>query len=299
MNLRMESKNPYEEFVESFSSTMRKGLDLPLGNIAPPSDYTVKSNAPKVVILSPHPDDECVMGALALRLKRETGSAVVNIPITFGSNPARKVQRKEELANACKWIGFEIHDLEDGGLEKITPEARLQDTKHWEQAVSKLTRAIEQIEPDILFFPNATDWNRTHLGVHLLTHDSLNQIGSASITLIETEFWGQIKEPNLLVESSFEEVGDLVAALSHHKGEVRRNPFHLHLPSWMQDNVRRGAEVVGGQGGNAPDFDFATLYRVSRMEKGKIYLPWEGGRLLSKTKPGESTILDKLSSTTA
>ena len=290
----MDSKNPYEEFVESFSSTMQKGLDLPLGNIAPPADYTVKSHAPKVAILSPHPDDECVMGALALRLKRETGSAVVNIPVTFGSNPARKVERKEELANACKWIGFEIHDLEDGGLEKITPEARLQDTKHWEQAVSKLTRAIEQIEPDILFFPNATDWNRTHLGVHLLTHDSLNQIGSASMTLIETEFWGQIKEPNLLVESSTEEVGDLVAALSHHKGEVRRNPFHLRLPSWMQDNVRRGAEVVGGQGGNAPDFDFATLYRVSRMEKGKIYLPWEGGRLLSKTKPGESTILDKL-----
>ena len=290
----MDSKNPYKEFVESFSSTMRKGLDLPLGNIPPAPDSTVKSHAPKVAILSPHPDDECVMGALALRLKRESGSAVVNIPVTFGSNPARKVERQEELANACKWIGFEIHDLEDGGLEKITPETRLQDANYWEQAVLKLTRAIEQIEPDILFFPNAKDWNRTHLGVHLLTHDSLNQIGSISMTLIETEFWGQIKEPNLLVESSTDEVGDLVAALSHHKGEVRRNPFHLHLPSWMQDNVRRGAEVVGGQGGNAPDFDFATLYRVSRMEKGKIYLPWEGGRLLAKSKTGESTILDKL-----
>ena len=290
----MDSKNPYEEFVESFSSNMRKGLDLPLGNIPPPPDYTVKSHAPKVAILSPHPDDECVMGALALRLMRETGSKVVNIPVTFGSNHTRKAERKEELANACKWIGFEIHNLEDGGLEKITPEARSQDTKHWEQAVSNLTRTIEQIEPDILFFPNATDWNRTHLGVHLLTHDSLNQIESASMTLIETEFWGQIKEPNLLVESSTEEVSDLVAALSHHKGEVRRNPFHLYLPSWMKDNVRRGAEVVGGQGENAPDFEFATLYRVSRMEKGKIYLPWEGGRLLSKTRPGESGILDKL-----
>ena len=290
----MDMKNPYEEFVESFSSTIQKGLDLPLGNIPPPTDYTVKSHAPKVAILSPHPDDECVMGALALRLKRETGSAVVNIPVTFGSNPARKSERQEELSNACKWIGFEIHDLEDGGLEKITPEARSQDTKHWEQAVSKLIRAIEQIEPDIIFFPNATDWNRTHLGVHLLTNDSLNRIGSASMTLIETEFWGQIKEPNLLVESSSEEVGDLVAALSHHKGEVRRNPFHLRLPAWMQDNVRRGAEVVGGQGGNAPDFDFATLYRVSRMDKGNIYLPWEGGRLLAKSRTGESAILDKL-----
>ena len=97
-----------------------------------------------------------------------------------------------------------------------------------------------------------------------------------------------------MVENSQEEVADLVAALSHHKGEVTRNPFHLHLPAWMQDNVRRGAEVVGGQGGKAPDFDFATLYRVSRMENGKIYLPWEDGRLLPKSRIGESAILDKL-----
>lgn len=290
----MDTKNPYYEYVESFSSMIQKGINLPLGAIEPPPDYTVNPEAPKVAILSPHPDDECVMGALALRLKRETGSEIVNIPITFGSNPTRKEERKEELSKACKWIGFEIHNLKDGGLEKITPEARSQDSKHWEQAVSQLSRVIEQVGPDILFFPNATDWNRTHLGVHLLAHDSLNQIESATMTLIETEFWGQIKEPNLMVESSDEEVGDLVTALSHHKGEVTRNPFHLRLPSWMQDNVRRGAEVVGGQGGNAPDFNFATLYRVSRMDKGKIYLPWEGGRLLAKTKPGESAILDKL-----
>ena len=49
-----------------------------------------------------------------------------------------------------------------------------------------------------------------------------------------------------------------------------------------------------GQGGNAPEFDFATLYRVSRMEKGKIYLPWKGGRLLGKAKLGERGILEVL-----
>ena len=52
------------------------------------------------------------------------------------------------------------------------------------------------------------------------------------------------------------------------------------MPSWMQDNVRRGAEVIGGQGENAPNFDFATLYRVNRWAKGKIIPAWEGGRML-------------------
>ena len=56
-------------------------------------------------------------------------------------------------------------------------------------------------------------------------------------------------EPNLLVESGVEDVADLVAALACHVGEVRRNPYHARLPAWMMDNVRRGAELVGGRAG--------------------------------------------------
>ena len=79
-----------------------------------------------------------------------------------------------------------------------------------------------------------------------------------------------MRAPNLLVESSAEDVADLVAAVSCYAGEVQRNPFHLRLPPWMQDNVRRGGEVVGGQGGPAPAFDFATLYRLGRWQNGHL-----------------------------
>ena len=117
----MDTKNPYYEYVESFSSMIQKGMNLPLGEIAAPPDYVVNPQAPKVAILSPHPDDECVMGPLALRLKRETGSEIVNIPITFGSNHTRREERKEELSKACKWIGFEIHNLRWKGLRVTSP----------------------------------------------------------------------------------------------------------------------------------------------------------------------------------
>ena len=49
-----------------------------------------------------------------------------------------------------------------------------------------------------------------------------------------------------------------------HVGEVRRNPYHLTLPAWMMDNVRRGGEWVGGQGQAAPEFLFGTLYRLRK-----------------------------------
>jgi N-acetylglucosamine malate deacetylase 1 len=99
--------------------------------------------------------------------------------------------------------------------------------------------------------------------------------------IVETEFWGQMASPNLMVESSVADVADLLAALSFHVGEVRRNPYHLRLPAWLQDNVRRGAELVGGQGGAAPDFNFATLYRLRRWKNGRAENIFPGGRQIS------------------
>src|SRR4029077_14875344 len=88
--------------------------------------------------------------------------------------------------------------------------------------------------------------------------------------VMETEFWGAMAAPNLMVESSTDDVAQLMAALSFHVGEVRRNPYHLRLPAWLMDNVRRGGELVGGQGGAAPDFQFATLYRLRRWTAGLL-----------------------------
>jgi N-acetylglucosamine malate deacetylase 1 len=97
---------------------------------------------------------------------------------------------------------------------------------------------------------------------------------------VETEFWGSMPAPNLMVELDATLVTQLVTALTYHVGEVRRNPYHLSLPAWLVDNVRRGAELVGGQGGASPEFTFATLYRVRRWERGGWDSFWEGGRYL-------------------
>ncbi|MFX8262361.1 hypothetical protein ABTL46_21145, partial [Acinetobacter baumannii] len=63
---------------------------------------------------------------------------------------------------------------------------------------------------------------------------------------------------------------DLVTALSFHVGEVARNPYHLSLPAWMIDNVRRGGELINKQGRAVPDYSFATLYRVRRWQNGEL-----------------------------
>jgi len=79
-----------------------------------------------------------------------------------------------------------------------------------------------------------------------------------------------MQSPNLMVEYSATDLADLVAATSFHVGEVKRNPYHLLLPAWMQDNVRRGAELVGGQGGAAPTFMFAQLFRAQKWDGAEL-----------------------------
>ena len=106
--------------------------------------------------------------------------------------------------------------------------------------------------------------------------------------VVETEFWGAMATPNLMVESSVDDLADMMTALSFHVGEVQRNPYHLLVPAWMQDNVRRGGELVGGQGGAAPDFTFCTLYRLRRWSNGRLQATYAGGRLARRRERGDA-----------
>jgi len=275
--------NPYFDYAQSVQSLLKKGENLPYGNFPAPPRSALDKNAPVALILSPHPDDECIIGGLPLRLLKEGGLRIVNVAITQGSNPARKQERLQELQGACGWIGFELEQTGPDGLERIRPETPLEDPAHWSGAVSTLSKIFQKYKPATIFLPHAKDWNQTHLGTHLLALDALERANDLCPILIETEYWGQMPEPNLMVENTIEEVAELLGALSHHQGELERNPFHLRLPAWMQDNVRRGAEVVGGQGGSAPDFAFATLYRVSRWVDQQLVPAWSGGKMLASS----------------
>jgi LmbE family N-acetylglucosaminyl deacetylase len=271
--------NPYQQFVSALVQLATGGKSLPLGGIPPRPAQPPRLDAPVALIFSPHPDDECIIGGLALRLMREKHFRIVNVAVTLGSNKERREARLTELKNACHWIGFELAET---GLENITPTERTRDPDVWMTAVMTISRLLAKFQPAVIFFPHELDWNITHLGTHLLIKDALKTLPpSFSTVLIETEFWGQMPSPNLMVELSATDVADLLAALSFHVGEVQRNPYHLRMPAWLQDNVRRGAELVGGQGGKAPDFVFATLYRVHKWEKGGMKQTFSGGKIIS------------------
>jgi LmbE family N-acetylglucosaminyl deacetylase len=254
--------NPYLDFVQGIETGFWQAKDLSASGKAP----LTESNS-KVLLFSPHPDDECITGLLPLRLMRETGRQIINIPVTFGSNVQRQAARATELENACGYLGWHIYRNKDN-LQSLDVE----DVAH----------ILTTLQPEIIFVPHPGDRNKRHISTHFLIVDALAKMNPVfSCHVVETEFWGAMMEPNLMVEGDVQSVADLVAATSLHSGEVNRNPYHLMLPAWMQDNVRRGSELVSAQGDAAPDFGFATLYRLHKWQNGGLKEGLTGGKILS------------------
>ena len=262
--------NPYEIFVKKLAGAMADAKSAPLGGFPDYPAVPRQAGAPTALIFSPHPDDEVIIGGWPLRLLRQKGWRVVNVAVTQGSSKERQQPRWEELANCCRCIGFDLRATSPTGLEGINLKTRSGAPDRWKAAVGVIADILADYQPRAIFFPHAADWNSTHIGTHHVVADALTTLPSSfACAAIETEFWGENPSPNILVESSADDLAAMITALTWHVDEARRNPYHLTLPAWMMNNVRRGGEWVGGQGKAAPNFLFGTLYRLRR---------WAGGR---------------------
>jgi len=280
--------NPYAKFIADLAKLVRQARTLPLGGLALLPRPSGEPGAPKALMFSPHPDDEVIVGALPLRLLRELHWNVSSVAVTLGSSKTRQAERFEELRACCDYIGFEVIKTGENGLEGVSSQARDANPAAWSRSVARVAEILADLKPRAVFFPHDNDWNSTHIGTHHLVTDALRMLGGGfSCVTVETEFWGAMDQPNLMVESSEQDVADLVSALSFHAGEVRRNPYHVLLPGWLMDNVRRGAERVAGQGESAPDFLFGTLYRLRRWTGTTFEAAWRGGKILGRAEsPG-------------
>jgi LmbE family N-acetylglucosaminyl deacetylase len=273
--------NPYHQFVSEHARLAREGKDYALGKYPRCPRPQVAADAPTVLIFSPHPDDEVIIGALPLRLLRKSRWNVLNVAVTLGSRKDRRAERLAELKACCDCIGFGLIQTASEGLEQVNVGIRGQDPSLWAQSVKVIADILVRQQPRVIFLPHESDWNSTHIGCHFLVMDALVSLPpDFDCFIVETEYWRAMESPNLMAEVSLQELADLMTALSFHVGEVKRNPYHLALPAWMEDNVRRGGELIAGQGRAAPDFTFATLYRVSRWSGGNLRTASEGGRFL-------------------
>ena len=255
----------------------------PLTTFFRPSYLTSKNAVPiTIMILSPHPDDECITGSLALRLLHENNAHIINVAVTLGSNKERQDERKKELLEACELLEIENLILNE----------------NWNKKKKELKSLIQKYQPDLIIAPHLKDLHPTHVKTGKLCKEVLTSLKKQSVLVAWSEFWGQMARPNLLVEVPQEIIQLQMMALEKHAGEISRNPYHLRLPAWMMDNVRRGVELIKGAEKNASLIAFGVLYQLQICKDGKFSTPKLSHHILfSETDLGQmfKLILDEAS----
>ena len=68
--------HPYNPFITEFVRLLDETRSIPLGGLPPAPAPRLPDNAPRTLVFAPHPDDECIIGALPLRLRRELSHRV-------------------------------------------------------------------------------------------------------------------------------------------------------------------------------------------------------------------------------
>ena len=268
-----ESSLSSEEIVAAYLRLLRSPIVAPALSAIPLSTTLPLHDAsrPCALLLSPHPDDECLTGLLPLRLLREQNWQIINIAMTLGSSLVRRAGRKHELAKACAILGFACALPEEDGFSNVNEATREGNPAFWGQMVSRLRAMIAQIQPQLIIMPHAADYNTTHMGTHGLGFDAMARLGREFTCAVAlTEYWQPMDEPNAMIGASEKDAAALLLALSCHAGEVARNPFDRHFPAHLIDNVRRGSERIRGQGAAGARMDFASLYKLGIWLNGKF-----------------------------
>lgn len=255
----------YIDFVRGYTELLNAAKNIPLGTYSPVTWPHIDPELPTAVIFSPHPDDEILAGApLALRFRKE-GCRVINVAMTLGRVHQRE-RRRAELEGACKHIGFELASFGTWGFESVSE--LLRGRPEWGAHVKSISRFLQDEFPRVIIVHHARDWHPDHQGTALMVRDAIADARWTGF-LFEAEYWREMEGPNMMLEVDPVDLSLMLEALSFHKGELERNPYHLRWPALLSNNVRR-SEIILGRGTAAPAFDFATLYRRNFCSFGAI-----------------------------
>src|SRR5215470_7985792 len=161
-------------FVESLVSAFKCASGLPLG----PEKYSISAAKSErhgrrrvVLICSPLPDDEALVGGFALRALQESNARVVNCAITLGANRKRKQERLRELRASCAVLGVELKIAGRPrilGLENVGPQVAKSDPQRWRLNHALVKSVFEYARPDVVLMPHAGDFHGTHKATHQL-----------------------------------------------------------------------------------------------------------------------------------
>ena len=175
----------------------------------------------RVLVLSPHPDDDAIGCGGTLRQHIVNGDPVKLIVLTSGEAGGHGFQsvaetaklREAETLAACKVTGIE--DIEFWR----EPDGKLQAT---EPLVIRLQKTIENWQPRFIYAPHPTEMHVDHQAATRLLRRSLESCANARLkrTIRLYEVWTPMQQMDEIVDiSNF--VESKRAAIREHKTQIR------------------------------------------------------------------------------
>ncbi len=249
-----------------------------------------------IILCSPHPDDETLTSSLILRLQ-QTGVHTLNLALTLGSDTEKKSTRLAELKNSCRILAFDTMPVVPPfAFPRLSIDEKQNSPETWAEKINILADHFNRFRPRLVTCPHKHDGHPAHSAANQLVLEAAQEYSSGSgnsLLMVETEFWHPMRAPNLLLGVRPDEAATSLAALSCHKSQISRNPYHLRLPARYIDTVRRGSEIYS-YGSPAPDFLFGELYRISYVANGVRHIAENTFHLITPEKGLSLNALDKL-----
>ncbi|TGL45828.1 PIG-L deacetylase family protein [Leptospira perdikensis] len=201
----------------------------------------------KVLVFTPHPDDETLGAGGFLLKKKQEGYQIIWLILTnmkkeFGWTPEQVDKRNQEIDEVSKLYPFDkVYnlELEPTGLDKYSLS----------ELLTPINKIIKTEEPEIILLPSDNDPHSDHkiayqVGISVskkFRNPFIKQILEMEI-LSETNFgvFDSI-QPNLFVDISdfFEKK---VEILSKFNGEIGEHPFPRSLESIRALAILRGSQ---------------------------------------------------------
>lgn len=171
----------------------------------------------RVLVLSPHPDDDILGCGGTLRIYHQMGADITAVYMTDGRKGGSGrydedelvLIRKDEARKAAAILGID---------RLIFLNSRDTEISCTHKTVKELSDILEDIKPDVIFLPFLLDNHRDHLATNAIFVEASKNLYK-EIMCCGYEVWTPITTANCIVDIT-ETISIKMAALGEHKSQM-------------------------------------------------------------------------------
>lgn len=213
----------------------------------------------KLLVISPHPDDEIIgCAGLIQRVKQEGGQVfllfftVADTKDFSASGLSTEAERKDEIQKVADLFGYDAFDVAFPG-DKYHLQLDTVSQKNLINSIERESKvSLEKIKPDIIAFPTESSYNQDHRAVAKATIAALRPAPSKfkhlpPLTLIYEEpadNWSNISKssPNFFIPLTEEMINKKEQGLRLYSSQYRESPSIRSAEAINALAILRGAE---------------------------------------------------------